>query len=392
MTFLPTDQSQSSPLPSGSAQPSLNGQSGPGQSRLSPSRLSHMPQLDAVRTFAVLLVVVYHWFPTGTGVNWLPNGTIGVMVFFVISGFLITRILLKNRNAIHAGQSSLGQTYRNFFVRRALRIFPLYYLVITFVLLVLPQTSDIDQYPLYYYAYGYNILLHQTGNWADLLSPFWTLGVEEQLYLVWPWVVLLTPRVSFRWVIVGMIVVGVLFRGYGYWRGDLDGVLAPASFDAFGLGALWAYVLTEHSGALPAFRRKLGWAAGLALAGFVGLLLLPGDHPLVVLFQRLLISVLSLFAVVGASLGVKGVVGRVLDNHALQYVGRISYGIYVFHMLVPGFAIPLLLRIAGRLGVTVSLGYWPHRIVSLAVLLALASLSWYAFEKPINNLKRYFAY
>ena len=122
-----------------------------------------MPQLDALRTFAVGLVVVYHWFPTGTGVNWLPNGTIGVMIFFVISGFLITRILVENRNAIHqsagrAGQSTRGHTYRNFFIRRALRIFPLYYLTITFVLLVLPQVSDIDEYPLYYYAYGYNIL------------------------------------------------------------------------------------------------------------------------------------------------------------------------------------------------------------------------------------------
>ena len=234
--------------------------------------------------------------------------------------------------------------------------------------------------------------MHQTGNWSDLLSPFWTLGVEEQLYLVWPWVVLLTPPKSFRWVIVGMIVVGVLFRGYGYLRGDLDGVLTPASFDAFGLGALWAYTLTERPDLLSPFRKRLSGATGLALLGFAGLLLLPGDHPLVVLFQRLFISVLALWAVVGASLGVKGPIGRVLDNRALQYVGRISYGIYVFHMLVPGFAIPLLLRIANRLGVTVALGYWQHRMASLVVLLAVASLSWYGFEKPINDLKRYFTY
>ncbi|RIV21237.1 acyltransferase [Fibrisoma montanum] len=356
------------------------------------SRLTHMPQLDALRTLAVMLVVVYHWFPTGEGINRLPNGTIGVMIFFVISGFLISRILLQNRNRILAGSAQLGDTYRNFFVRRALRIFPLYYLVITFVLIALPQASDIDEHPLYYYLYGYNILLHQTGNWSDLLSPFWTLGVEEQLYLIWPWVVFLTSRSSTRLAIIGLIVIGVVSRGIGYLRGDLDGVLMPASLDAFGLGALWAYVITEEPEQANTFLKRLSLAAGLALVGFICLLLLPGDDVLVVLFQRLLISVLSLYLVANASLGIRGPAGRVLDNGALQYVGRISYGIYVFHMLVPGYFVPFALRVAGRFGIHPTLGYWSHRLFSLAVLIAVASASWYAFEKPINGLKRYFSY
>ncbi len=352
----------------------------------------HMPQLDSLRTFAVLLVVIYHWFPTGEGFNRLPNGTIGVMVFFVISGFLITRILIENRNRIAAGQSTLTDTYRNFFVRRALRIFPLYYLAITFVRVFHPETSDIDDQPLYYYLYGYNILLSKTGNWADILSPFWTLGVEEQLYLVWPWLVLLTPRHLFRWVIVGMVVVGVLFRGYGYSQGNLDGVLTPASFDAFGLGALWAYVATSQPDALPSFMKRLSLAAALALPGFIALQLLPGDDLLVVLFQRLFISVLALFVIVRASMGINGLAGHVLNSKALQYIGRISYGIYVFHMLVPGFVTPVVMRVLNRVGLNLTLGFWSHRIISLVMLLIVASLSWYLFEKPINELKRYFSY
>jgi peptidoglycan/LPS O-acetylase OafA/YrhL len=352
-----------------------------------------MPQLDSLRTFAVLLVVIYHWFPTGEGINRLPNGTIGVMVFFVVSGFLITRILLGNRDRIRAGKDTLSHTYRNFFVRRALRIFPLYYLIITFVYLFLPQASDIRAQPAYYYLYGYNILLHKTGNWTDLLSPFWTLGVEEQLYLVWPWIVLLTPPRLFRPVAIGMIGAGVLFRGYGYWNGDFDGVLTPASFDAFGLGALWAWATTEQPNTIPRFRQTLSIAAIVALSLMIALLaLLPGDHLAVVLFQRLLISVIALWLVVGASLGFGGVGGVVLNNSLLQYIGRISYGIYVFHMLVPGYAVPLLLRITNRLGVPLSPGFWLHRLLSLAVLLVLASASWYLFEKPINGLKRYFTY
>lgn len=351
-----------------------------------------MPQLDALRTFAVALVIIYHWFPTGTGINWLPNGTIGVMIFFVISGFLITRILINSRNAIAAGQDTLGHTYRNFFIRRALRIFPLYYLTISAVWLLLPETSDVDEHPLYFYLYGYNILLHQTGNWADLLSPFWTLGVEEQLYLVWPWVVLLLPKRRLIWAIGFLLAGGILFRAYGYTQGDLDGVLTPASFDAFGLGALWAWLTTDATNRIDSFRKNLPWAALLATGLMVALLFLPGDSIIVVLFQRTLISVIALYGVVGGSFGFGGPLGAVLNNGALQYVGRISYGIYVFHMIVPGHIVPLLLRLFNKIlrGHMPDLGYWGHRLFSLAVLLVVASVSWYVVEKPINSLKRYF--
>jgi peptidoglycan/LPS O-acetylase OafA/YrhL len=357
-----------------------------------------MPQLDSLRTFAVVLVVIYHWFPTGEGINWLPNGTIGVMIFFVISGFLISRILLESRNRIDEGAATLGGTYRNFFMRRALRIFPLYYLVITTVWVFLPQMqsinpdlqSDIERFPAYYYLYGSNILLHQTGNWADLLSPFWTLGVEEQLYLVWPWVIFLIPRPFLKWSIAGLVVVGVMARLYGYFNGDLDGVLMPANTDAFGLGALWAYIVVEEPDEIQQFVRQLNRRALISVFLFGFLLLQPGDSLAVVLFQRLVISILALWFVVGASRNFGGAIGTVLNNSTLQFIGRISYGIYVFHMLVPGFFMPLLLRIVNRFSHLPQPGYWPYRIISLAVLLVLASASWFFFEKPINELKRRF--
>ena len=349
----------------------------------------HLPQLDSLRSLAVALVVIYHWYPTGEGINRLPNGTIGVMIFFVISGFLITRILLNSRNQWQTG-GSLGVTYRNFFIRRALRIFPLYYLAITAVYLFAPQVSDIRPHPLYYYLYGSNILLNQTGNWGDILSPFWTLGVEEQLYLVWPWVVLLLPKRGFHWAIVGLVLTGILFRGYGYARHDLDGVLMPANVDAFGLGALWAYLMVEQPNQISSFRQRLPVATLIALTAFVGLLLLPGDHLLVVLFQRFVISVLSLYLVVQATVGMTGVAGLVFNNRALQFVGRISYGIYVFHMLVPTFLTPFVFRVLSHLRPLPAISPNVHRLVSAVLLLIVASASWYLFEKPINNLKRHF--
>lgn len=352
----------------------------------------YMPQLDSLRSLAVVLVVIYHWFPTGVGVNWLPNGTIGVMIFFVISGFLITRILLGSRNRLQQGPgNSLGLTYRNFFIRRALRIFPLYYLTITAVYLFIPQVSDIGQHPAYYYLYGSNILLHQTGNWADILSPFWTLGVEEQLYLVWPWVVFLLPRAQFRWAILSLLLLGILFRGYGYSRGDLDGVLMPANADSFGLGAFWAYLVVEQPGQVAGLLKKLPLMAVLALVALTGLLLLPGNDLLVVLFQRFVISVLALYLVVHATIGFSGPIGVVLNSQPLQYIGRISYGIYVFHMLVPTYLTPFALRVIQHLLPSISLNATTHRLASAALLLLVASASWFIFEKPINNLKQYFS-
>ncbi|GAB4033474.1 acyltransferase family protein [Spirosoma jeollabukense] len=352
----------------------------------------YMPQLNSLRTFAVLLVIVFHWFPTGVGINSLPNGTIGVLIFFVLSGFLITQILLNNRDAVSIGHHSLGHVYRNFLARRILRIFPLYFLVITFVFLKLPQESDIEEHPLYYYLYSSNILLHKTGNWADVLSPFWTLAVEEQLYLVWPWIVLLTPKNSFLWVISFMIACGIVFRGYAYTQGDLDGVLTPACLDTFGIGALWAYVSIDWPSAIPIFLKRLSVSAILALGGFLALLLLPSDHIVVVLFQRFLISVLALFIVARASMGIHGWAGRLLNNKILQYIGRISYGIYVFHMLIPSYGIQFFVKIVHHFGLIITFDYWSHRLFSLVMLITVASVSWYAFEKPINELKRYFPY
>ncbi len=352
-----------------------------------------MPQLDALRTFAVLLVVIYHWFPTDRGFNYyVPNGTIGVMIFFVISGFLITRILLDNRNRWLDGQVTLGETYRKFFIRRALRIFPLYYLIISLVWLLIPEASDVDKYPLYYYLYGYNILLHKTGNWSDLLSPFWTLGVEEQLYLVWPWIVFLTPRASLQWVICGMVMLGIAFRGFGFLTGDLDGVLTPANVDSFGLGALWAWLIVDQPQRIPAFLNKLTLVAIVAFIAFIGFQFLPNDLFLVVLFQRFVISVVSLFLVVQASIGFNGLTGAVFNNAALRYTGRISYGIYVFHMIVPGYLVPFFIRLVNRFVTLPAFGFWTHRLFSFGVLLVLASVSWFLFEKPINELKRYFSY
>ncbi|WP_128545363.1 acyltransferase family protein [Larkinella soli] len=350
-----------------------------------------MPQLDALRAFAVSFVLIFHWFPQTSLLNILPNGSIGVTLFFVLSGFLITQILIKNRNEVLLGHSSLSEVYKNFIIRRALRIFPIYYLFLLFIYFFLPQTSDLSRYPAYYFLYAYNLLLHQTGNWADMLSPFWTLSAEEQFYLVWPTVVLMTPRPMLRNVIIVTILLGVTSRVLWALNGNFHGVLTPTCLDAFGIGALWSHTVVEQPETMPLFRKRLLWATLLAFVAFLYLVSLPYTSFFKV-FQRTLLSVLSLYFVVHASFGFKGPAGRFMTHPALVYMGRISYGIYVYHMVVSSHLTPPVLSFLSRFSPVSLDSPGIHRLISFVLLLLIATLSWYLIEKPFNDLKRYFSY
>lgn len=351
----------------------------------------HLPQLDALRAFAVTFVLIFHWFPQDALINTTPNGSIGVTLFFVLSGFLITQILIQNRNQILAGKTTQSAVYKNFIIRRALRIFPVYYLFLTFVYLVLPETSDISTKPAYYYFYAYNILLHNTGNWSDLLSPFWSLSVEEQFYLVWPTVILLTPRSQLRRIIIFTIFLGLGTRIAWALNGNTEGVLTLTCLDAFGIGALWSYIVVEQPETIPVFRKQLRWATLLALACFLFLLTQPYSS-FFRIYQRTILSVLSLYIVVHASFGFKGLIGRVLMNPALVYMGKISYGIYVYHMVVSSHLTGFVLNKLSRFSPISLHNPWIHLGTSFVLLMLVASLSWYLIEKPINNFKRYFTY
>ena len=173
--------------------------------------MKYIPALDGVRAIAILLVLVFHWFPEGVGINILPNGPIGVTLFFVLSGYLISNILMEQQTKAHFFRS-----FKNFVIRRALRIFPIYFLVLA-GLLILKRVSivintDFYDHPWYYWGYMYNHWLEQHTNWSDTLSPYWSLSVEEQFYVLWPFCILLISsrfRAYFLWFCV---VFGIAFR------------------------------------------------------------------------------------------------------------------------------------------------------------------------------------
>ncbi|QRR03680.1 acyltransferase family protein [Dyadobacter sandarakinus] len=355
----------------------------------------YIAQLDGLRAIAIVLVVLFHWFPEGQGINVIANGPLGVTLFFVLSGFLITRILLSSRSFLQS--HGLAATYKNFMIRRVLRIFPLYYLTllilwcIRYIAFIPKVPTQLYEYPLYYLLYISNFLIEKLHDWSDVLSPFWSLAVEEQFYIIWPVIILTVAPRYLRNVIISIIVTGILSRGVLAWSGYAEGVLMPTCLDAFGLGALWAYVVFFGKNAQK-FLRLSGY---LTWAGLILFLYICFNEATVVktwLF-RTSMSFICLYFVARASYegGFSSVFGKILNHGSLRYIGKISYGLYVYHMLVPALVLPFLIRFLNRFAhISLNPSEAEMKIASLVLLVIVASISWYAFEAPFNGLKRHF--
>ena len=340
------------------------------------AELDRMPHLDALRTLAVAGVIVTHT----TTFRGKLLGTYGVTLFFVLSGFLITGILLKCRDQAIAHKHRRIHLLKQFYARRFLRIFPLYYLVLT--VFWLSGYAPVRDYAGWFFGYLSNFRMHEPALWYSYLGHFWSLAVEEQFYLVWPWVVLWTPPRHLCRLTLAVVALGPLSRGVGAAAGMSRAELwisTLSCLDALGIGALLAVA------------RAQGWFEPLRRAaltyGIAALLLLLASRLLEfpVASQALWSlgpALLSAWLVASASHGFSGIIGRIASWPALLWIGTISYGVYVYHMLVLLVVHKTLHSIPGLL--------LPLLVTSLTV--GVAALSWYAFERPINNLKKYFPY
>lgn len=342
-----------------------------------------MLQLDGLRAIAVLAVAWSHWAPP----RWLlgvPWGT-GVQLFFVLSGFLITGILIDHRPADGAPLAKRIGVWRSFYIRRLLRIFPLFYLVL--VIAWLAGMSPIRSAWPWHAAYLSNFY-YFVGHPLDGFRHFWSLSVEEQFYLVWPFLTMLLPRPVLPRVIVAMIVAAPLTRWLAVANGHdllVTRFLPTSCLDALGIGALLAYARrVPGTGArLADSIARIGLVVGLPGCLLVTLLgrrtELPYavetlGHTLLVLFYGWLVH--------RAATGFRGPFGRLLETRPMLLVGRISYGVYVFHFFAPPLAERLGLGTASTAGVVATIA-----ACSLATF-AAAMLSWNLYEKPLNDLKR----
>jgi len=216
--------------------------------------MSRLTALDGLLTFAVLAVILHHNGPHDIAYSFNPGG-LGVRLFFVLSGFLITGILLEARGA--GGRTGRGQVLRAFYVRRALRILPAFYAVLALGMVLEPQ---IRRDWLWHATYQTNHYTAVLGHWPRAISHAWSLAVEEQFYLAWPLVVLFTPQ---RWVgraivtsfVIGPIAVSLLPRESARWV-ESQG-WAPAGVVA--VGSILLASLSWHLFEEPLNRLKRHW-------------------------------------------------------------------------------------------------------------------------------------
>lgn len=355
--------------------------------------MKYIKQLDSIRAIAVLLVIVEHWLPRLSFNQRIPYGEFGVDTFFVLSGFLISGILLQNRASVDKGIQTRGFVLKSFYVRRSLRIFPIYYLVIFTALLFAPYTfSHIKEAFPWYATYTANWFMFSNG-WDGYLSHLWSLAVEEQFYLIWPWLLLLIRKEWLPWTI-GLFILTGITSNYLLVNQSMGTVLTFTWFDSFGMGALLAWLQHRGEDQVKRFYPTFTTAAIVSAILLVfGMWRLKYD----LLPLRTLVSLVALWLLAYIVLikeEAKFIGKAVLNNHVLIFLGKISYGIYIYHNLVPLLNEHTLSKwLDPHLPIFIS-GHKEkiHFFENCILLVLIAWGSFNLIEKRFLGLKKYFEY
>jgi len=355
----------------------------------------HYPALDGLRGIAILLVVFLHNFGF---MNYFFFGWLGVDLFFVLSGFLITNSLL---NTMHK-----PGFLRIFYTRRLLRIFPLFYLLLIICLFILPAIpslhTDISYYQqnqLWFWSYLQNWLFIFKEPYGDnMLLHTWSLAVEEQFYLVWPFMFLLVKKPGHLLMLAIaalLFIIGARYMVWIYQAKDLSyaSLYTFTRIDGLCIGCIVSLLLYAYPSFLKRFTSLIVFLMAAVNFGFYFInnyqaLSLPylafaGYTTFAVLF-----GILVHEAVAGKS----AIVQYLLTLRVLKFFGKISYGLYIYHWPVYFFLFPVFVQlIADR----THLNTWYAETVSaltvtlIAILISMVSFEW--FEKPILKLKNRYA-
>ncbi len=343
---------------------------------------NYFPELDALRTFAVALTLITHFFPFAGWVE-IPYTWYGVDVFFSISGFLITLGLLRDKSSKLPNITLI----KHFFVKRALRLFPPYYLLLLLFFLG-KQSGHIliwkDEYTAYFFTYTANIYyyLHGMAN-SPVFVHLWSLSVEEQFYLIWPWLILLFKRKKVLIVICLFVLVGIfshLFVNLGDPR-----LLTFGDFHTLGGGAFIAYLFHFHKQS-AFFKFLIQRRHLLVVVSFVTLFfaLTYGSSigfTLQILRQIALMCTTSSLVLISIQ-GWGNPINKLTRNNTVRYLGQISYGIYLYHLpVVYVCATVLNIYSIKTLNSILMIFIW----VSLTLI--VSALSYHFFERPILKFK-----
>jgi peptidoglycan/LPS O-acetylase OafA/YrhL len=397
----PTARPDSAPAPGGGVAPD--------GARPLPVLRGHLPALDGVRGLAILMVLLLHFVaqmqpttPLERGISWVLNfGAFGVELFFVLSGFLITGILADARAKPHY--------FRNFYMRRLLRIFPLYYgvLAVLFFLVPLipfvqgPHLDFLREHQAWAWLYAVNIYIATHGEWAlSYIDHFWSLCIEEHFYFFWPLVVWALGSRPRRLMQVSLaLAVGAMaarlagnVAGIPWWT---TYVLTPFRLDGLALGGFLAMLVRQPGG--PALIARLAPRFTLAMAGLVvatyawvlvsawGLTVI---YPLRVSLIIFLLAGLLMWVLI---LPAGSPAARLFRSRAMVFLGTYSYGLYVYHHFLSYWMMNTRTEfvVAGWVGSHLA-AVLLQAAVGIAASIAIAWLSYELFEKRFLELKRFF--
>ncbi len=339
--------------------------------------------LDGLRFFCIMAVLWHHgsvWTGFDTPVRVATRGFLGVDFFFVLSGYLITTLLLRERRA--KGQFSI----RRFYWRRILRIVPVYFLVVTAVagyyIAVKGETQYLELLP-FYYLFLSNFLTDH----IPMLGPTWSLSVEEQYYMVWPLLLLVLPRRTLMPVLGALVVLNVA---------AVSGALAPLGIAAFEAGPLAFRMFTatyapiligsalaivlDRAGGFGRLYRLLGrvWSAPMAFAALIAVLqLTPAD---ITGWPGLLIHLTMAACLAAIVMREDHAMAPLLAFRPVARVGEVSYGLYLYHLI--GLHIATV-----ALGAAGYQGAWTVLVSYTLISIAMAEVSFRTFERWFQSFK-----
>lgn len=358
------------------------------------------PELDGVRGIAILLTIMCNTIITNeagwAGELWRHGanaGWIGVQLFFVLSGFLITEILLGSRS----GPNFL----RNFYARRALRIFPAYFLLLIIATLVLSRHGQqLPIHPLCYWLFISNVCIAGAGYWVDaLVGPTWSLAVEEHFYLIWPFFIAAAPRPSLLRIAAAVVGASLLLRYAMAWYGASSlsiYALTPTRIDGLAAGAMIA--LAVHSSIDQNRLRSI--ARWLLVAGTTTMALVIIDAK-TFNYDHSLVQTVGYTALTAAASGL--ILALVISQNPNQFLRRLtrfgplvrigfySYAMYLFHTVVLRIILKFYglsdeVTIAGKFGLADQAAI---TVVVTLLTFVVAVASYYGLERHFLALRRY---
>lgn len=375
--------------------------------------MKYNPTLDGLRAYAIIMVLIVHFFSVdepGLHQSNLMLGSIllklslaglrGVELFFLLSGYLISSILLDSRTS--------PRYFLVFYARRVLRIFPLYYFVLLVTLVILPEFIQKDEnvqlvleHQAWLWLYGINLssfFFTPDIPWAPSQSfpwfvHFWSLAVEEHFYLFWPMVIYF---ISDRWlpkVMMFFVVVSLIANFHSVVFDGEKTILSWSTIRSSGVLATGSLIAFYHRDSIK--WQQLSRAARILikpfLIAFIIAIFTPRSNP----YQEvasIVTSVLFLSTVLIYAINKASSVMFFCDHHLLYFIGKISYGIYVYHRLIEPYLrfqlYPLLKSFLGDAIVATII----YALICSAMSTIIAYISFIMLENPALRLKRFFNY